>query len=198
MVIGILLVASFSLLSLSASPTGHSQVSFSITTEDLGGDPLNYSAYLIQSPSIGTITLLYTFPQDSGSGTVNLSSTLSKIIITNSSTSATSCGGSYNGTSVQCGANISTTATEMTYYPGLVTSVTFTITALNSLGGDYFFFPPGSACGTYIVLIVGDLVPTTIPSIPFLCGFRANGVPYPNANISVQKIDNLTGFNLST
>jgi len=188
-IIAILLFGFFTYLSLSVSPSVN-QVHVSVTTLALLSAPLNYSAYQIQNPGVAAITLSYSFRHTNGSGLLNMTSTWGST----TGSSYTVCGFPINGTINECEINIAPSKPEIAYYPNLNTTMTFTITVKNaSSGGDYVFFPSGSGCGHYIVLIVGDKIPSKLPSLGIECLILGD-IPHPD--ISVIGIENMTGLNL--
>ena len=193
-IIAILLLGFLTYLSLSVS-SSLNQLHVSVTTINLVPKSLNYSAYQIQNPSAATITLSYSFPQTSGSGELNTTSSIENLTISSIGYSYGYCGQSVfgGGTVNNCGVNIFPTEPEINYYPLLNTTTTFTVIVKNaSSSGDYLFFPAGGECGHSIFLIVGDKIPNKLPS------FTSSGCNGDNwyANISVIGIENMTGLNI--
>jgi hypothetical protein len=210
-IIGVFLLVIFSYESLSIS-TSADRTFVSMTTTNLVPNPLSYTAYQIQMPGEGAITLSYSFPQNSGWGTLNMTSVWGSLTDVGNTTSYLSCfftnstsggfgdatfvgaGGNSSSSVNDCGVYISSVNPEIAYSPNLYTTQTFTITVLgNATTGVYLFFPPGAPCGFSVFLIVGLKVPSELPMTE---NNGCSGVSDPGANISVVGVNDLTGFNI--
>jgi hypothetical protein len=192
--IGILLLGFFTYLSLSV--TSVNQVQVSVTTIDLVSNPLNYTAYQIQEPATAVIILSYSFPRNSGTGVLNMTSGLGNTTVTgNSVTSYTACDFPLNGANNDCGVHIVPTEPEINYFPNSNATVTFMISVSNATNvGYYLFFPAGGQCGYSISLIIGNKVPSKLPTLtPNGC---ISNRSIPHAYISVVGIENMTGLNI--
>ena len=211
--IGIILFVLFTSLSLSFFTTV-SDVQVSATTMELLPDPLNYSAYQIQAPGSATLTLSYLFPETSGWGMLNMTPSWGNLSATKDGLLYTGCEfintskefiitnvtgeGSYDSSLIpvnDCGVYIFPAKSEITYNPSLYTTVTFTISVVDSATqGDYVLFPAGGHCGYSIFLIVGESMPSQLPSLTFLQCPKGNA--RTDASISVVAVQDLTGFNI--
>jgi hypothetical protein len=189
--VALLVILTYLSLSVSSMPYG-ARVSLSVTTIDLPGSPLNFSGYQIKNPGVSYITLSYTFPPGSGSGELNLTSIWGNI----TTGSYTACSFPFNGSANNCGVIIVPAEPEIAYYPNFYTTVTFQIIVqITATMGGYAFFPAGGRCGFFIYLVVGDEVPSNLPSLIFLGCVGAK--PIPEAEISVVGIQNMVGLNNS-
>jgi len=191
-IIGLLLAASLIFVSLSISLSMNKQaVSVSVTTVGLNGESLNYNAYDIRGPGTSTITLSYSYASNSGSGKINMSLFgLQRMFEVGSK-----CG-SPSKISPQCGVIVTPSQPFLSYHSNSNASFTYVMTVLNEndAEGTYFLFPAGSTCH-YVVIIIGTLVPRTLPGITRLC---FPPLPYQATNVGVIGISGMTGLNLAT
>jgi hypothetical protein len=150
---------------------------------------LNYTAYQITSKS-AQITLFYSFPSMKGSATLALSTDFGPITSNQNGVTYVACG----SPGVPCnGLSIKPLQPKLNYQAFLNASVTFTISDTNpSLSGIYLFYPPDGRCYN-VVLIIGNQVPSDIPTI-YCSGVSLNAIM---PNISVVGIQNMTGLNIS-
>jgi hypothetical protein len=191
-IIGLLSLAfSIYLIGSNSISAIHSRESFSVSRIAITPDPLNYTAYVIQKPAVAEITLSYSFPRQSGSGVLNLTSVLSVVNSTGSAIVVTPCGSSEVGGGVACNIVVNPDVSEITYHPDLTTTVAFIISVnASSLTGEYFLFPLGGSCGSTVFIIVGDKIPVR----------ALNGCPpadsLQSVNMTVVGIDNMTGLDL--
>ena len=154
--------------------------------------PLNFAAYQIQESGTAAITLLYSFPANSGTGVLNLTSSSTWGNLSVSANSYTACGVEFNISLRKCNLAIIPTKSEMPYYPLYNATITFTIIANSSSAGYYLFSPGGGggSCGYTIFLIVGNKIPSSLPGLTY---YGCSPVR-PTANIVVMGIENMTGL----
>jgi hypothetical protein len=196
-ILAVLLASTLTFVSLSVSSNFNKQtVSVSVTTVQLVPQPLNYTAYDIHGPGTSEIQLSYSTQSNTEPSSNNTSSIgLVRLVEeeNNTNISETPCGESTNGTTSSCGVEIDS-AEPIVDYEGNAT-VVYTITVLNQAGvdGTYLLFPADTTCGTYILLIVGNQIPKTLPNISFHCPIISPG---QITRVLVMGITNMTGLNL--
>jgi len=210
-VVGVLILVLFTYYSLPIAATPDT-VRVSVTTQNLEPGTLNYTAYQLRQSGTALITLSYSFPPTTGSGTLNLTSSWGSV----SGTSFTPCSSSNssdlgilntNRTSAEtrvgtflpinnCGVYFFPAEAALIYSPNLFTTVTFTVVVTNdSNTGTYLLLPAGGQCGFSIVLIVGAEIHGNLPSLATVnCHYL---VPRPSPTISVIGIENLRGLYLT-
>jgi hypothetical protein len=165
--------------------------------------PLNYLAYHITS-NLAEVTLLYSFPSMNGSATLDLSnldfgpltfntlspSSGSALGSTFSSVGWQACGNPCNGLYIE------PLQATLNYGAFLNASAAFRIKNTNpSLSGIYLFYPPDGRCFN-LVLIIGNQIPSQIPS-SFCSGGPPSFNAFPWPNISVIGMQNITGLNIT-
>ena|SRR5579872_4217935 len=190
LVIGILLSLLVSYVVLSTSSlAAQNQATISVTTVTLVIQPLNYSAYQIMIPSTAIFSLRYTFFPVTHTGSLNMSASWGNFTSSNNSESYTACNQTFD-----CGLYITPSAPEITYSSGSVATIDYMVVVDNSTkAGEYLFFPAGSGCFGYITLIIGNNVPSKLPTLGFDGCIIRN--PSSVSNFSVIATQNARGLN---
>lgn len=158
--------------------------------------PLNYSAYQITS-NLAEVTLLYSFPSMNGSATLDLSNLDFGPLTFGTSNESNAGSLGWQACENPCnGLYIEPLQPTLNYGPFLNASATFRIKNTNpSLSGIYLFYPPDGRCFN-LVLIIGNQIPSQIPSL-----FCSEGPPtfnaFPWPYISVVGMQNITGLNIT-
>lgn len=184
--------------SVTSQPSSCSS-SNSSSTDSMQYRKLNYSAYQITPATTTTcakITFLYSFPATSGTGSLSMTQVdygpdfLGNGTFTSCELISTDCSD----------LRISPSVPQVSYRPASNYTVTFTIDLAQQNGttllpSPYFvFYPPSAPCGYYVFLIFGNQVPNDLPTLVALCPrYPAN---YPNPNVSVVGIQDITGLNI--